>query len=94
MRRSCHVLVGFRVRNYLLSFTILSSFAGTEASSAYVSVMQTAFPLTSILSSHSNSRLPYLLFLFLTHSTRFIFFWCKTILYAHVFLTHVLPSHC
>ena len=42
-------------------------FVGIKVTTAHV---QIAFPFTPVLSSHSTSRLSYLLFLSLTHRTR------------------------
>lgn len=72
--------------------------------SAYVSALQTAFPFTSVLSSYSTSRLfiSFIYFLTVTHRTClisfmrqqfFVFFCCKTVLRAHIFFIHVLPTH-
>lgn len=71
--------------------------------SAYVSAVQTAFPFTSVLSSYSTSRLfiSFNYFLTVTHRTYlisfmrqfFVFFCYKTVLHAHIFFIHVLPTH-
>ena len=71
-----------------ISSTLLFSFAGIEATSAHLSVMQTAFPLTSILSL--TSRLSYLLLFSLTHTTRFSSFGVKLYYICMFFLTHYL----
>ena len=79
-------------KNSVLLFSF--HFAGIEATSAHVLVVQIAFPFTSVLNFKFSlvSSVSHLLFFSLTNATRSLSSF-KTVLYVHVFLTHVLPSN-
>ena len=73
-------------------------FAGTEATSAHVLVVQITFPFTSVLNFKfslvsSVSHLFNLVFIFFLSNSTWYLSSFKTVLYLHVFLTHVLPCN-